>query len=326
MPTKRTRVNSNYGYPAPVTAQVKEAIIQPKNPSVYDQAEIGQSWINSVTGAIYMYSLVAGDPTWVTAPVTPTATTQLTVDPGDVEIVTGNLVVDAGNVNILTGNANIAGTLLAGATTIVGATSITGNTVVDGDLAITGDVTITGDFDLTNTASTLIQSSNNVVGAITLQATGGAAATELIENVLGTDPEAIKLNAAAGGVTIEGALNTAAAITLNATDVDGGITITGGTSGVVVTASAGDVNIVSLGGAINLVGDTAVAGSLAVTGDFDIDNTASTTIHSSNNAAGAITLLADGGAAATEVISNTASTSLDSIYLSSTLGGIHLAS
>jgi hypothetical protein len=326
MPTKRTHLNANYGYPAPTTTQSANPIIQVRNPAGTDQAEIGQLWINTRTNVAYiLVSVVAGVSTWATAPTALGPVANLTVNPGDIDVTAGDINIALGDLNVVTGNANINGTLTSGAATIVGNSTLNGNFDLTGDFTVGGNVAITGDFDLTNAASTLIRSTNNAADSIVIQSTGGVLAQQLYQNTLGTNAAAIEIDATAGGVLIQGGLATANAIHLDSTNVAGGITVDAGTAGFTLTATNGDIDLEATGaGTITLTGTTAVVGDFTVTGDFDINDAASIGLTSSNNAAGAITLLTNGGAAATQLYSNTLGTAANSLGMVSTLGGVRL--
>ena len=116
-------------------------------------------------------------------------------------------------------------------------------------------------------------------------------------------------------------------LTVTAGDVDitvGNLTMDAASTATVGTLSAGNTTV---GGTLGVTGattmtDLAVTGNVTITGDFDITDTASISLTSTNNAAGAITLLANGGAAETIVIQSAQGTGVASLNLSSVAGGI----
>lgn len=100
-----------------------------------------------------------------------------------------------------------------------------------------------------------------------------------------------------------------------------------------VTVNPGDLTVTAgnatIGGTLGVTGATTLAdvnivGNLTLTGDFDITDTASIGLTSTNNAAGAITLTANGGASETILIRSLQGTGVDSLNLASTAGGITL--
>lgn len=114
----------------------------------------------------------------------------------------------------------------------------------------------------------------------------------------------------AGTSTLTGAVTTGGAVTVG-TNLS-----VGGTLGVTGAST--------FSGLVTVNNDLAVTGNVTVTGDFDITDTASISLTSTNNAAGAITLLANGGAAETILIRSAQGTSASSLNLLSTSGGVTL--
>lgn len=102
---------------------------------------------------------------------------------------------------------------------------------------------------------------------------------------------------------------------------DGNIVVTNGdvTLSGLLTAGSATVN-----GTTTVNGDLAVTGNVTVTGDFDLTDTASIGLTSTNNAAGAITLTANGGVLETILIRSLQGTGAASLNLTSTAGGITL--
>lgn len=102
-----------------------------------------------------------------------------------------------------------------------------------------------------------------------------------------------------------------------------------------VTVNPGDLDVTAgdttLGGTLDVVGATTLAdvnivGNLTLTGDFDITDSGSIGLTSTNNAAGAITLTANGGTSETILVRSLQGTGVASINLASTSGGLTLTS
>lgn len=120
-------------------------------------------------------------------------------------------------------------------------------------------------------------------------------------------------NFSVGGTsTLTGAVTTGGAITV------GTNASIGGTLGV--------TGVTTFTGAVVANNNVTITGNLQVTGDFDITDTASISLTSTNNAAGAITLNANGGAAETILIRSQQGTGADSLNLVASTGGITLTS
>lgn len=91
------------------------------------------------------------------------------------------------------------------------------------------------DINLTATGSSVnIASTENAAQAIYLRANGGVTETIELRATQGTAATSILLNSVAGGVTMSGALATADAINIVATDVAGGIDVDCGTGGIAI--------------------------------------------------------------------------------------------
>lgn len=324
MATRRQRRNIAYGYPSPQRGIQQEPIIQATAPATGDGAELGTIWVDTSIPTYYVLTASdAGVNTW-TAPASGGATTltDLTVDPGDIEITSGDLIMDAAS------TATLGDVVAAGDVTIsTGDLNVSlGNTTLGGNLTVTGNVTITGDFDITDTASISLTSTNNAAGAITLRTNGGTSETILIQSAQGTGVASLNLLSTAGGITLTSNLATADGINLNAIaggiDMDsalqtnitssqsavnalrllasnaaGGIDIDSGTGGITVDST----------GALSL--DATGAGNLTLTGAFDLllNSTAGSMIIQggeavadavfieANNAAGGVVIRAGSG-------------------------------
>lgn len=99
-------------------------------------------------------------------------------------------------------------------------------------------------------------------------------------------------------------------VTANADLAVGGNTLLTGTLGVTGATTTGDLT---------------VGGNMIVNGDFDLTDTASVSITSTNNAAGAIALLVNGGAAETMTLTSAQGTGAASIGIVSTVGGVTIS-
>lgn len=105
MPVKRSRNNSLYGFPNPTSNQFPDPIVTNAAPSIYDQGEPGQLWIDQTEEAVYAFiQFSSGSAVWLDLAGASGSFTSLTV--GDVFSASD----DAG-VTISSGaqNTNIAG-------------------------------------------------------------------------------------------------------------------------------------------------------------------------------------------------------------------------
>lgn len=157
-----TGKQSAYGLSQALIGVTPAPIVQTRNPTTSDFAEIGQAWINKSTAGYYVLAKIsANSATWasgatsatsftttgaITAGTTLEATTSLAV--GTTAVIGTGLTVSAGGITstgtisntggILASTSIAAGTTLAAGTTIVAGTTIT---------ATLGNITATnGDF------------------------------------------------------------------------------------------------------------------------------------------------------------------------------------
>jgi hypothetical protein len=287
MAVKRSRQNTLSSWPNPAQSEFQHPIVTNRNPTTADQAEIGCLWINqSANTAWVLSSIVAGSASWQSSPSGAGTETALVVDPGDVEIVTGNLLVDAGNITATLG-AITAGTTLTSVDIVATGTLQVGGASTLSDVTIGGNVAIVGDFDLSNTASTTIESTNNAVGAITLLANGGVLETILIQSAQGTSATSINIDSQAGGITLDAALGTADAINIISSGVGGGIDIDANTGGIAMNAANGIIAIESGTAATNI-------GTAGVQKAISIGNATGTTSVTLTTGTGAMTFNAGG--------------------------------
>ena len=165
----------------------------------------------------------------------------------------GPVVPLAGVLNVLGYDANI---------TTDGATANTVKVRLANNIVSVGTITASTGFSVL-AGITDIVSNTNAAGAITLQTNAGVNETMVIESSQGTSAAAISVTAAAGGVNINGGLNSAVAILLNASSVAGGITLEAGTNGITHTITNGAFAVTTGTGAINL-GVDAVAHTITI--------------------------------------------------------------
>ena len=146
-----------------------------------------------------------------------------------------------------------------------------------GGIDITNTGTAGEDIDIASSgASVNVSSTENAALAVYLNANGGTAETIRLRSFQGTGAGAIDLLASAGGVTITGALASADAINLNASNAGGGIDIDSGTAGTILDST----------GAISL--DAAAASNFTVTGagiDLTLDSAAGRVVVNGEEAA-----------------------------------------
>lgn len=175
------------------------------------------------------------------------------------------------------------------------------------------------DIDILATGSSVnISSTENAALAVTINANGGTSETIRIRTQQGTGAASMDISSTAGGVTISGGLGTADAINLAANTAGGGIDIDSSTGGFDVLTT----------GAISL--DSSLASNLTVTGagaDLTLSSVGgSVLVESTENAALAIRLHANGGTSETIQLHADQGTGVASVGLLSDVGGLTLRS
>lgn len=174
------------------------------------------------------------------------------------------------------------------------------------------------DIDIQASSSINLASTENAALAVYLSANGGPSETIRLRSFQGTGADSIDLLSSAGGITLRGALASADAINISATNAAGGIDIDSGTGGVIVDST----------GAISL--DGAAASNFSVSGagvDLDLASAAGRVIVTAGeDAADAIYLHANAGTSEKIRIHSDQGTSADSVALASDVGGITLTS
>jgi len=255
MAIARTRQNTIYGFPNPLANQFPEPIVMNRNPTTFDQGEIGQTWVRPDNNtAFILTSSVAGVNTWSTSPVVP-------VNPLNLDVI-NNLTV--GGTAGVTGNISTAGTLLGDALNITNNAVIGGTLGVTGISTFTGDVVINGDFDINSGDTVTIQSSANSPAAVRLFASNAAGG--------------ITMDAGTQGYTISTATNGP----FNVQNGTGTITLNGtGAQAINIGTQAAVVKTIAIGGTganVITIGNTQTAGSFSLgaamtTGTINIGGT-----------------------------------------------------
>lgn len=269
-----------------------------RNPTAADKAPVGTTWVNEVTSTPFIHcGTISGVNTWQTAPAAGAiAAASMTINPGDVTITAGDLDITAGDIDLANGNITLTlgtltsvavaaqtitasttleslGNVVVGTTLNVGGVTTLADTIINGNITLTGALDIQGDFDLDNTGSTLIRSTNNAPGCLTVLADGGLNESVLITSAQGTAAGSIALNSLAGGIEITAALNSSSAIHLTASDAIGGVTVTTGSGGFSIAADGGSILLASKTGNIS-IGTDAFAKNIAIgsaTGTTTVD-------------------------------------------------------
>lgn len=218
---------------------------------------------------------------------------------------------------------NVGGGIDIDAGTLGIAIDTTGAISLDGAAASNFSVSGAGiDLNLASSAGRIIATAGeDAADAIYLHANAGTSETIRLHSDQGTGAASVHLESDDGGITLTSGLASNDAINLNASaggvDIDGLLQINIATSqnaadAIVINASAGGIDITNTG----------TAGE-----DIDIASSgASVNISSTENAALAITLNANGGTSETIQIRSQQGTGAASINVTSTVGGVTLAS
>lgn len=227
--------------------------------------------------------------------------TETVADAIDINATTGGIDIDAA------GQVNIATSQSAADSIVIESTA--------GGIDILASGAAGEDIDILATGSSVnISSTENAALAITLNTNGGTSETIRVRNQQGTGDASIELNSTAGGLTLAGGLGSADAVNITANTAGGGIDIDSSTGGFIVDTT----------GAFSI--DGAAASNVTVTG-AGIDLTlasagGSVLVSSTEDAALAIRLHANGGTSETIQIHSDQGTGVGSIGLLSDVGGI----
>ena len=265
---------------------------------------------------------------------------QLDID-ADTEVEIATTTLDLNGILDVSGASNLGGTVTMATNTEINLrdTALKVYSSTDGQLDIDADTEVeigTAALDVNASGAVTIDSTTDAnaavtigttVGGVSILANGDTAGDDLILDIDGTGSEltlnsegtaanAIALQASAGGIDMDAALdaNTAIALTTSA----GGITITAGGDG-----AGDDLSLTATGTAteIRVTSASTVANDAikidAAAGGIDID--------ANGNNAGALTLTTGattGGANETIIVTNTNGTNAAAIALTATAGGI----
>lgn len=339
-----------YGIDQSIVQLPPHPIVANRAPTTSDKAQLGQFWVDTTTDTVYcLCSMTANVSNWTTSPASGSGSfTSATINPGDLTVTAGDIIVTAGDLTLGSGNASIGGDL-----TVSGTTSLNG----DIDFSSTALIDFTSSLDAA--PSILLHADGGTSEQIYLHADQGTAVNSiLLDSDVGgitllsglASADAINLTATAGGLDLDGALqvniassqNAASAIVINASA--GGIDLTN-------TGTAGeDIDIASTGASVNISASEAVstaitltasdaAGGITVasgtggtaldsTGAISLDGAAASNFSVSGagidlnveSAAGRVVL--DGGEAAADAISITASDVGGGITVASGTAGI----
>jgi hypothetical protein len=158
------------------------------------------------------------------------------------------------------------------------------------------------DIDITNTGGSInVSATENDANCIVISENGGINGKLNLSSLQGTSPDSVNISSTAGGVTMTGALASADAINIVASNAAGGIDIDSGTGGFIVDST----------GAISL--DGALASNFTVTGagaDITVNSTGGRVV-------------VDGGEAAADAIRLNASNAAGGIDVDAGTGGIN---
>lgn len=325
-------------------------IVSDRAPTANDLAQLGQTWVDKSSNAIYVLAnITSSAAVWTTSPASGVGSfTALTVNPGNATITAGDLTVTAGNFDVTAGN-----------------------TTLGGDLTVAGTTTLNGDIDLSTSALLDLTSTADLDPAILLDGNGGTTTTVRILNQTGTAADSIDIESDAGGITMRAELASADAINLEAnnggidvnaalqmnldsaqaaadairviaSDTAGGIDVDAGTGGIAVdttgaysidgaaasnvsVSGAGiDLSLVSAAGRVVVNGEEAADDAvriLSAAGGLDVDVALQMSLVSSEAAADAIVINASGATAGID-ITNDGSGDVDI----SSAGGLNLTS
>jgi len=275
MGVNRKRSNIGYGLSNALQLLAPLPIVSDRAPTANDIAEIGTLWVDTPNQDAYVLTQVsAGVAKWSITQASGAVVPSLTVTGG-----TNNVTVHAGGTTTIS-SATINFDAAAGTTTITNDLTVNGQTTL-------ADVAFSGDIDITTAFAFDIIATGDQDPAILLSTNGGTNETLQLINSQGTAADAIEITATAGGVEVNsGELmafvsnrNNPQAILLNATA--GGIDITNtGTAGedISISSSGASVNITSseaVSDSINIINNTSGGGIDVTSTDADIDITAS---------------------------------------------------
>ena len=237
-----------------------------------------------------------------------------------VNLNSGALVDGTLTTNINSGNVT-AGTHALNLSTGTGTKTVN---IGNADVSTTSNVIGPVNINVSHNANTAINSGtstgtltlgNSAAGAITIDSGAGVSIDAATASNLTAAAGDLSLVATAGSIVISGGEAVVDAVKISTTNAAGGIDIDSGTGGITVDST----------GAISLGGSGASDFTLS-SGDLTLESANAVNIVSTENAADAIYLHADGGTSSTIRIHNDTGTGDDSIRLISDGGGINLNS
>lgn len=253
-------------------------IVSRRDPTTADFAQPGTVWVNKTDQTIWMLaSVTSNSANWQTSPASGVGIFT------SVQVTTGDLDVDQGDVNITLGDLTVAA----------------GNTDLAGDLTVSGTATFNGDIDFASAALIDFTSTLNAAPSILLEANGGTAEQVKLYSNQGTSVSSIYLLSDVGGLTLRATgLASADAINLEAPaggiDVDAALQINIASSqnagnAIVLNASAGAIDILAAGAAGEDIDITNTAGSVNISAG---EAAADAIVISAGNAAGGVSVAA----------------------------------
>lgn len=364
MPQKlQPQKNSLYGFPSPNPQTQPHQIIARRAPTTEDTGyEQGQIWVDEVANNSYILNSVsAGSADWGIAGTASSGVLQtLTGDSGGAISPAANNITLAGTaLQIETAGAGSTITFSIPATFSIGSTGGadsgtiavgTGNFLLEGATAstitigtglTTGTITIgatgnTGTMTLSNSTGAQTVNIANANGAKTVNIGSGISGNTIsVGN--GANTSAQVINLAAGATAANSTVNilsgngSAGTQTLNALTGTraGAINLGTGAAAHVITVGSASAGAIAIDTAAGISLDGATASNFTVTGagqDLTLSSVGgSIKVNSTEDAAGAIALTANGGTSETVTITSSQGTGAASINISSTAGGVTLA-
>jgi filamentous hemagglutinin len=278
MAVRQTLAQYAYGVGDNLIPLAPLPIVANRDPRSSDFAQPGTIWINSSDDTIWMLATITSNSAnWQTSPASGVGIfTSVQVTPGDLD-------VDQGDVNITLGALNV----------------LAGNTTLAGDLTVSGVSTFLGDIDFSSAALIDLTSTLDAAPSILLEANGGTSEQVKLFSNQGTSASSIYLLSDVGGLTLRATgLASADAINLEAVaggiDMDAALQINIASSrntadAIVLSASAGGIDILAAGAAGEDIDVVNTAGSVNISAG---EAAADAIVISATNAAGGISVAA----------------------------------
>ena len=344
--------NMAYGMGAPLLEMKPLTIVAQRAPTTSDRAEIGQDWVDQVAEDVYVLVKVTGGvSTWMNTAGGAGVFNNLTVTTwaiiGDsLSMLAGTLTItaddDVAQVIYLHADAGTSETIDIHADQGTGVASIymhsdVGGVSIASGLASADAINIfasdaAGGLDIDVGSAGIIAaatggpitftSTSAAAQGIYLHTNGGVLETIDIYADQGTDTASVYIHSDVGGVTIDGGVALANAVSIAASDAAGGITLQSGTGGMGFTATGGPIEMGSTSTAAQAIYMHTNGGVLETIDIHALQgtDTASVYIHSD---VGGVTI--DGGVALANAVSIAASDAAGGITLQCGTGGMGLA-